>query len=606
MRLQSLFLANFRCFKQAVLEDAPQLLILIGENDSGKTSVVEALEVLLGSRQLQRADVRGALVEEAGEERVVLQASFALAEGTTVGRRLTVGGEGRVLTVRRSFDRQDLSSRFEALGMRYASERFESFGRNAANDKQALESIGLAPGANVTERQKQFEDAATQNKIPLVEGWVPIDEKKMLLGLPEVRRISSSDYADPSREIARLVQDAVRKKIASRIASNPQEFAEITEVARSAAQDKVDELTPHLQAVLPHTDGLTVATDLDFGRPHVDTVVRLDFGGEHRDLDTLGYGSRRRAWMAVEHFRAQVEESTTHVLRLYDEPDSNLHYEAQRQFFRSIVAWTKHNPNASAVVCTHAVTLIDGASPASIRTIEPNADRSESVIRSLVGTADAADVDVMAELGSSVGLSNLALIYERAFLVVEGETEERAIPHLYKTIYNTSMKNDGIRLVNIDGCGAWRSVVKVLLASRVHLLRLLLDTDCRGPTSTAKLNERTLTELLLSNASVSLVGTKEFEDAFGDSVWARTFNNNYARHDGAPWVDTDIAARRSDQKFSESLVNLIYKESEPTTRSRASKPEVGDALGQNCLASEVPVAIKECFEAVRGVAGIAS
>jgi len=45
MRLVQLRSSNFRCFKEEVVVDLGELTVLIGKNDSGKSSLFDALEI---------------------------------------------------------------------------------------------------------------------------------------------------------------------------------------------------------------------------------------------------------------------------------------------------------------------------------------------------------------------------------------------------------------------------------------------------------------------------------------------------------------------------------------------------------------------------------
>ena len=123
-----------------------------------------------------------------------------------------------------------------------------------------------------------------------------------------------------------------------------------------------------------------------------------------------------------------------------------------------------------------------------------------------------------------------------------------------------------------------------------------------NPASTAKLNDKTLGELGIDTKQVTLVGKKEFEDAFSDSAWLRVMNANYPRDDGDKWSSHHLHDVRGSSKFSESLVQLLKQCAEPRTRSDATKPELGLALAGSCHPSEIPSSIVAAFAAVRHIA----
>ena len=64
------------------------------------------------------------------------------------------------------------------------------------------------------------------------------------------------------------------------------------------------------------------------------------------------------------------EKSSRSVIRLYDEPDVNLHYRAQQQFFENIVNLTKHSEvHTQCFVSTHSFSMVDRAPSESLTLI---------------------------------------------------------------------------------------------------------------------------------------------------------------------------------------------------------------------------------------------
>lgn len=62
MRLTQLKVKNFRCFKNEVIVDFGNLTAIIGKNDSGKSSLFDALEIFFDEKGIPDEDdccVRG-------------------------------------------------------------------------------------------------------------------------------------------------------------------------------------------------------------------------------------------------------------------------------------------------------------------------------------------------------------------------------------------------------------------------------------------------------------------------------------------------------------------------------------------------------------------
>lgn len=112
---------------------------------------------------------------------------------------------------------------------------------------------------------------------------------------------------------------------------------------------------------------------------------------------------------------------------------------AERKLFGGIVEATRQSGSRmQAVVCTHAITLVDRAPGGSIRLIQV-ADDGKRSVRHLETGSDVEVEQFLSSVGRVLGLSNSALFYERAFLVVEGESEENAIPILYRHLFDRAI-----------------------------------------------------------------------------------------------------------------------------------------------------------------------
>ena len=63
--------------------------------------------------------------------------------------------------------------------------------------------------------------------------------------------------------------------------------------------------------------------------------------------------------------------------------------------------------------------------------------------------------------------------YERCFMFVEGPTEENALPVFYSKLHGSSLIEDGIRIIDIEGWRVWQNYVKLLGINKRHLMLFL-------------------------------------------------------------------------------------------------------------------------------------
>jgi hypothetical protein len=325
-------------------------------------------------------------------------------------------------------------------------------------------------------------------------------------------------------------------------------------------------------------------------------------------LASFGEGTKKKLWMGLLDWERGASVPTS-VLRAYDEPDVNLDYGAERKLFMGIVDSTR-DPNArtQAIVCTHAITLVDRAPGSAIRLITVGDDGKRQIAH-LEEDTDAEVERFLGTVGRTVGLSNSALFYERAFLIVEGESEENALPELYRHLFGRSLAEDGIVLINLHSAGAWKAILKVLQRHKADVTVLLLDEDCRKPESSARITADTLADIgyeaSFIDTSCFYIGNKEFEDAFRDEDIVAVLNGYWPRADKTPWThDHVVEIRQKGDKFSDQLMDCVRTTCAKERRQSARKPDFATRLGEHCSApASIPAAIQSTFRAVRKCAG---
>lgn len=66
-------------------------------------------------------------------------------------------------------------------------------------------------------------------------------------------------------------------------------------------------------------------------------------------------------------YTIKLIKDNSNIIRIYDEPDNNLHIEAQRKLFKTIKVGC--NSNGQAIICTYSPFIIDVTPIESIRII---------------------------------------------------------------------------------------------------------------------------------------------------------------------------------------------------------------------------------------------
>lgn len=605
MRLTELHLVNFRCHRDTTIYCSSDLTVLIGENDAGKTSVLDSISILLGASRLSQAD-RANFCNDA---LATISGLFDLDEQDTLPAEYRKAAS--VLSMRRTVDSSGATT-FEIECAAPTDPRFDNFSSLRAREQDALlRMLGLTPGKNAAERATQFSAARLGGLLPMELRWLTASEKELKAFLPSIERIRSDDYKDPASFVARTLQGiaaAVLTPTDPRTGEQAEreEFRTVRTEILEAIQPEISNIEGFLKQAHPNVATVTIEPNIDFSNavrnPSVSITMRDTDASQ--TIDQFGDGTKKKIWLGFLEWErsAKRKDSIGGIIKLFDEPDTSLHYEAQRRLFASILEETRaQDTRIQSLVSTHSLVLIDRAPPESINLLRLTENGTREV-RRIVDGADADFSILLREMGEAVGLTNSSILFERAFLLVEGESEETMLPTLYKRLYGREMEHDGIVLVNLKTCSSWSSVISTLLARRKDDLTLLLDNDCQEPDSSARITPAKLAELNISAAAVLFVGTKEIEDAFSNADIVSALGSHYQREDGARWDDADIQAIRNDAKFSESLKKLVRDNVARLDKSRATKPEIGSAIAKECQLNRVPAKIIDAFSRSRQLA----
>lgn len=616
MLLKSLTVTNFRCFINVPPIPMHRLTVFIGENDSGKTAILDALEILLTNKRPSTSEPSDFSMSPDGDvaDTIVIGGIFELDDRDTIleDYRTTDGNE---LVLTKTFTASSILC--EVQGRSFADPRWNDFGRQSAPiQRELLQTLGIAPGSNSTRRCAQFDEAVSTGALTKVPATVEIRFADIADHLPRFERIASTEYRHPDTMVQRTLQAVVDSFLRPENQETGErellpELQDIKSRVKNALDAKLEQMLDTLKTNNPRLISAEVDPDIDFSRGVTATNLMLDTGQGPRLVDSFGEGTKKKLWMGLLDWEQQTQRELQDIptIRAYDEPDVNLDYAAERKLFAGIIDATRSpERRTQAVVCTHTLTLIDRAPAKSINLIKADAGGA----RSIEYVSDDADEEVkrfLCTIGRSVGLTNSALFYERAYVVVEGESEENALPILYRNLYGHSIIEDGIVLIPLLTCSAWKAVLKVLLKYKIDRTVMLLDQDCTTPGSSARITPESLAEVgyppEFLTTSCFFIGTKEFEDAFGAADIVAVLNSVWPKEDSTAWTEAEIDGFRDPAcKFSDDLLHCVRRTCVKCQRNLARKPEFAEKLARHCSTSaQIPQTIRLVFEELRDRSG---
>lgn len=190
-----------------------------------------------------------------------------------------------------------------------------------------------------------------------------------------------------------------------------------------------DNLNARLKEILPPMMKLSfmlqaVASDQ---ANHISVALRDEHGGM-TPLGSRGAGLGRL--LSIMGALLRLDPAGGHTIVLYDEPETSLHADAQHML-RRLLEGIASNPTIQVVYTTHSPAMINNLRPNTIRVLE----RKRVENKAISVFVNEPYPGNYALVRSSLGMSPAdSLMYSPITIVAEGPTEVRCLPHLLKKL----------------------------------------------------------------------------------------------------------------------------------------------------------------------------
>ncbi len=442
MYLSKITIENFRCFGEGAdrfeLPLRPGLTALVGENDTGKTAVIDALRFVLGTRdqewyRLEDTDFyRGATSREiriiCKFEGLTAQDKRAFVEYLTYSEKNKdkpvlyvnwTAKDTKEITKGRPYRRVDVRSGKNGDGPNLAPEVREllraTYLRPLRDADQALSSGRGSRLSQVLHHTDQIEATGVgyDPEVPTVP------EELNVLGI--------GDFANALLEKQKGIVDA-RKKIDNYL----DELSLYGNVLKSSIK----------------VSGATASREIRLRQ--LLEKLELIMGGEGKgDEGKLGLGSNNLLFIACELLLLAQEDEGNKLL-LIEEPEAHLHPQRQLRVMKYLqdqakqegkdiqIIVTTHSPNlASAIELNNIVMIHDGR---AFSMAEEETELAPSDYRFLERFLD---------------VTKANLFFARGVVIVEGDAENILLPTL-ASLLERDFTQHGVSIVNVGGVGLRR------------------------------------------------------------------------------------------------------------------------------------------------------
>ncbi|MFD8370130.1 ATP-dependent endonuclease [Streptomyces sp. NPDC059688] len=627
MYLNNFSVSGFRSLQDVSNIPVSKPTILAGHNDGGKSALLDALGLLVGTRTMVDDDRSYVRSRDPNSEDVFERCTETIVVGEFTldhweQQEFDLPAEVRL---RRRVD-PDLNTSLELWSSLPNDDRLTDLTQYLLPDlKELAAELGIKP-VNPKPRKADFEKCLREygRKHSKAQGWLSAPTS-LQRRMPRVL-IFDGKAARPDDAVKTALSGKFQAHMAD--ASLQGKLQAVEDEVKERLRIDAKSLCDHIKERCPDLTEVFVEPDVSFQRGFNGAPLRISrVKGASVGLDRSGLGSNRRVSLAVWEWTSELlaaeetdatsltapgrpdveaEPPTVQSIVVYDEPDTHLDYHHQRKVM-GLIRNQAAIPHVSVMVATHSMNLIDGVDISDVVHLKLENLRTVAERIGAEELGEAIDLH-LGKIAAALGLRNSVLLHERCFLAVEGDTEQRAFPLLFRLCEGLSLQAAGVALwACFNNEGALHLARYLIKHERTFLL--VVDADSRSlPKSIFK--EQKLREHFGPNVAdyVKFIGetghtgaddVPELEALFDDDLWATVANEVWPRNDGS-WTPADFTELRSEKKFSAAVEEMLQSGSDV---GPGGKPDMMYRFSLALTeAQQVPEQLRQVFAQVRKLA----
>jgi putative ATP-dependent endonuclease of OLD family len=576
MKIKKLEIDGFRSLVQFSITFDDALTLIVGENDAGKTSLIECLKVITQGRTVGPDDLTY------GRDQLTI-----VVEIDDFIFKRTYQRENGVVT-QTSFNAFPTQDFLERTLEKLNNDQFNlSIEENQVYVKQVARTFGLTVRANSildNLRKSVIEKIENNNEDLVIENAVFPHFNSIQLDGRQFENIPAffkEVFLKEKQANIWLEPVAENTTIESFVRAHLEKYSDDV-----TSQIKERGILDKLKIYLHDLTDIRVEPVFQTRDLNVDAKVKFLENNTEINIDNKGDGTKRRITMALLEFKKEqsLVPNDDQTIYLLDEPDTHLHVKAQLELIETIQGFA--SAKNQVIFTTHSPFIVNAVKPSQIRLLS-----RDDGVTNIKFIRDAALTDP-GRLLRSLGIENMHLFFSRQLIIVEGETEEHFLPIYYLKQNQRTMSSRLVKIINVKGVhnivGFARAILELHDNTKIYIL---CDNDISGELA------ELIAQIRVPDDHKFYVGTREFEDAFQSDVLHRCWSRYYEeceRLAPADWTPEAIEQLKetciaSNKKFSKALKELNQGGKAMT------KPMLGKALGDYAEPDEIPQPIHNLF-----------
>lgn len=444
MRVARIVIRNFRTFASLDVNVAEDLCCIIGENNTGKTAILRAIQLCLDNalpssfRALQREDIHSS-VDIAFPSQVLVGVELSGFEGN-------VNEEALVSTWKTAADRARIFYRFRpkpAVREGLASGEFQP-GTLRLEDYQWEIRGGGNPAADLLDIKWDDEGIGESVRFSDLQAY-------LLIHLPALRDVEN-DLRNPRQSpLIRLIEafeiDAAEQAALIAILDQAnraiESSATIAEIAQAIDKRFKDVSGPAFE--MDSTLGLSAATFRAIVRNL--KIILSDVSLTSFEPGRNGLGMNNILYVAIllEYLQRRIAaNASAGQLILLEEPEAHLHPQLQYSLISAL-----QDTGVQTILTSHSTQVTSQVPLSSVVSLTKRSDATIAAGNLALNAALTPGEN--ADLERYLDATKSSLLYARKVMLVEGPAEMFLIPALIERTQGVKLERLGISVIAIHG-----------------------------------------------------------------------------------------------------------------------------------------------------------
>ncbi|MBT9132346.1 MAG: DNA replication and repair protein RecF [Syntrophomonadaceae bacterium] len=602
IRIVEVRVRNFRSLRSIDLTLA-RLTVLIGPNNSGKTSFLEALFAAMGAgrRVLNSDDIFISPDETSLPQDRSILIDVLIKPTDNKGKFCDNFPEGSYwLNLWRNGIAQDDDDKdFIAFRTRlqwkresgeYSIER--QFLGEWASDSSRLEDGRINSKAG-TVTAKQLEPLA----LHFMDAKRDIDDDMKRQGsfwrrMTNNLGLSESDIESFEKILTEINEEIVEKsEVLRHLKSTLGDLNSIMLGGREGV-----ELAPVARKLRDLTKGI----DVNFTTKGSQTFPLVRHGMGTRSMASILVFRAFMQWRSL-----QAKEDAVHPMLALEEPEAHLHPQAQRALFSQIMEIP-----GQVIISTHSPYVAAYAGFGDLRHFRKEGADTTVTAMDISGLTP----DDLQKMKWKVLNTRGDMLFANALVLFEGETEEQAFAIFAQEYWGRNPNELGINFIGVGGAGSYLPFLRLAKGFEIKWYIFSDAEDKPLADMSAALEKIGITDYKSCSNVIVLPEGKNFETYLVDEGYADVIDSTLNRHHDADDYVTDYIGRMNDKKMKGSTIRN-YTGDGDGGRKRAlldilkeGKTVYTEAIARGIVAlgekdRRIPGKIKELFDQIPDVTG---